>query len=333
MLAKKFFRRRQFTMMRLPSLARIYQRAFCSDKMRSWPSRVLRLFFPIYYRLCRFSEGEFDYERLGRHFTIRFNGRNLQFQALYSPFFRNGYEPEVAMLIDALLPEGGVFFDIGSNWGYFSLYAASTHERLTVHSFEAMPGTYDDLVSCVEQAGLSQMITCHRIALSNADGQAFIQIDDGLHSGQATVSTTSGTKRIETRRLDAMNLPPPDFIKMDVEEHEIEVLCGSAQMLCSKRPFIVFENKPNEIMPEKALEPLFFLKQLGYELFAPVLQRTQNGQSYCQHAGLCSPVPDDLLVLIKLEPETRLLWQRDLNVLACHQSRLPQLASIFKLNS
>ena len=292
--------------------------------------RASREIFPLYRRLCRSSVGEFDYERLGRRATIRFNARNLQFQALYVPVFQNGYEPDVAALLDLLLPEGGTFFDIGSNWGYFILLAASNHFRLTVHAFEPMPATYQDLASCLAQAGISDMVTCHNFALSSADGEAFIQMPDGVHSGSAEVSRMGGTTRIGTRRLDSLGLPRPDFIKVDVEGHEIEVFKGAKETMKTARPFIVFENKPDYLRPEKVLEVLFFLAELGYCFYMPAVQRRHEGRVYFMQCGW-HPVGDgDGLALIPFEPGTRLLWQHDVNVFACHESRQRELMAVFK---
>jgi len=229
-----------------------------------------------------------------------------------------------------LLPEGGTLLDIGSNWGYFALYAASNREKFTVHAFEPMPQTYRDLTSCVDQAGLSHRVTCHHLALSDADGELFIQIPDGLHSGSAQVSQQCTTTRIPSRRLDTMLLPPPDFIKMDVEGHEIGVLRGAVNTLRSARPFLVFENKPNSSGPEEALEPLFFLAQAGYKLFAPVFQRNVGGRPYYAQ-DWSRGQQADLLVLLDLPPEDRLLWPADLNVFACHEERLAELSAKFTL--
>jgi FkbM family methyltransferase len=328
MLAKEISSRRPLAVKHLPLLARLYCEAY-HRPTTLWRARARRVLFSLFYAFCRSSTGEFEYDRLGRRRTVRFNARNLQFQALYAPFFRYGYEPEVAMLVDALVKEGGTFFDIGSNWGYFPLYAASNHEKLTVHAFEPTPGTYRDLTACVEQAGISEMVTCHPVALSAADGEAYMNIPDGLHSGQAMVSTEDGTARIAMRRLDAMNLPAPDFIKMDVEDHEMEVLQGAAETLRSRRPFIVFENKPNPTSPERTLEPLFFLAQLGYRLYVPAVRRKSADQQYYLPAGGHSLNERETWVLMPLEANARLFWQQDLNVFACHESRLPQLASMF----
>jgi FkbM family methyltransferase len=331
-LIKEFPVRVPFGVRQLPFLARFYRYAYhrqTSSKAEFWLLRAMRKIFRIYRRFCGSSVGEFDYERLGRRATIRFNARNLQFQALYAPCWQNNYELDVAALLDLMLPEGGTFFDIGSNWGYFTLHAASNHSRLTVHAFEPLPATYQDLTSCVAQAGLSGLVTCHNMALSNADGEAFIQMPDGMHSGWAEVSSLSGTARIGIRRLDSLGLPEPDFMKVDVEGHEIQAFQGAKETLKKARPFIVFESKPDYLRPEKALEVLFFLAGLGYRFYIPAVQRQQEGRNYYMQYGW-HPVGDgDNWALIPFEPGTRHLWQHDINVFACHESRQPELMTVF----
>jgi len=290
--------------------------------------RVLRKIFPVYRRLCRSSVGKFEYRRQGRRLPILFDARNVQFHALYVPLY--GFEPDVGAVLDALLQEGATFFDIGSNWGYFSLYTASKFSRLTVHAFEPMPETYQDLAGCVNQAGLSDTVTCHNIALSDADGSAFIDMADGLHSGTAMVSREGGSIHIVTRRLDSLNLPPPDIIKMDVEFHELEVLKGAGEMLGAARPFIVFENKANYLQPEKALDVLFFLSQMGYRLYVPAVQRRQARDYFIQ--PWWHPIGDgESLALVPFKPDERLLYQHELIVFACHDSRQQALMSVFKV--
>jgi FkbM family methyltransferase len=324
---KKFPPHRPFEIKTLPQLAKFYCKAYHSPA-NQWQLRGLKAAFSIFHSLGLPASGKFTYERFGQKQNVHFNGRNLQFQSLYAPFWKNGYEFDVQTLIDFLVPEDGVFFDIGSNWGYFTLYAASQRKKLTIHAFEAHNDTYHDLVSCVTQAGITNIATCHNVALSNSDGEAFIDLPDGLHSGQATVSENKTGEKIVTRQLDGMNLPPPDLLKIDVEGHELEVLKGAGKILRKVKPFIVFENKPDDAGLGKCLEPLYYLTELGYELFSPILRRQQGLRCFNLPAAINFPIGDDKFVLVKLKPEDRLLLQPDLNVLACHKSRLQTLTPI-----
>ena len=43
----------------------------------------------------------------------------------FDPLSPAGYEPELAHLLDYLVPDTGVFLDVGSNRGYFSIYLAT----------------------------------------------------------------------------------------------------------------------------------------------------------------------------------------------------------------
>jgi FkbM family methyltransferase len=328
-----------FAVRSVPFLARFYRFAFQqrgSRKKELFLYVPLRRLFAHYLRFCRRPRwGTFDYQRLDTTCTVRCDTRNLQFHALFGWNYKQGYEPDVALLLDALLPEGGTFYDIGSNWGYFPLYAASRRRALAVHSFEPHPLTFQDLESCVEQAGLKGIVTCHNFALSSADGEAFIQFPDGLHSGWAEVSPAGGT-RITTRRLDSLGLPPPDFVKIDVEGHEIEALRGAESTLRRAQPFVVFESKRDYGAPERTLEPLFFLANLGYRFFQPALERNRGERRYALPFGFQEGLGDmqpleksDLLALEELNTAERLLLRDDLNLLACHHDRMGALAAAF----
>jgi FkbM family methyltransferase len=328
MLSTEYVVNSPFRLKRLPWLARFYCQAY-HQPSTLWRTRARRVLFSLFHAVCRYSQGEFEYERFGRRASVRFNARNVQFQTLYAPECRNGYEPEVALLLDLLLPEGGTLFDIGSNWGYFTLYAASRRAKLRVHAFEPLPQSYADLTACVQQAGLSEVVTCHRVALSNSDGQAFIGVADGLHTGGAQLCAPDAGQAVPLRRLDGMQLPPPDLIKMDVEDHELEVLRGGVETLKSSRPFLVFESIPNLVQPQRALEPLFYLAELGYRLYAPALQRRAGNRLYYRQDYSEPPASGDLLLLLELSPQDRLLWPRNLNLFACHEELVPQLATKF----
>lgn len=326
---------------RVPFLARFYRYAFQQQASRKRELLVhvpLQKLFRLCRRMARFPHwGEFRYERLGQPTTVRFDARNLQFQTLYSGIWDRGYEQDVSALLDIVLPEGGTLYDIGSNWGFCSLHAASNRSRLNIHAFEPHPRTFQDLVSCVQQAGLADLVTCHNVALSNQDKQAFIDLPDGLHSGSAELNLRGRGVRVQTRRLDSMELPSPDAIKVDVEGHELEVLEGGRRVLESARPFLMMESKRHYGSAATTLEPLRYLAGLGYELYVPAVKRQVGGADYFVPYGVMLETGHiqwielaDCLALIPCEPATRFLLQTDINVFACHLSRKGQLLTEFR---
>ena len=57
------------------------------------------------------------------------------------------------------LPEDGVFYDIGSNWGWFTMHVASRPGfRGKIHAFEPFASSYADLCDLVRQAGLAGVV-------------------------------------------------------------------------------------------------------------------------------------------------------------------------------
>jgi FkbM family methyltransferase len=324
-----------FAVRRLPFLCRFYQYVFwpvAAGRPGFWLRRILKMFFPFVRRAFGSSKGEFEFHAQGKLSTIQFNPRNLEFHVIYNQaIYKNGYEVEVAALLNLLLPEKGVFYDIGSNWGYHSLIAVSQRPQLKVHAFEPTPETFQDLTACVNQAGLGQSVTCHNFALSSNDGKAFIKLPDHLHSGCAEVSKEGGDASISTRRLDSLDLPKPDFIKMDVEWHELEVLKGAVETIKSSRPHLIFENKLDHSNPKKVLDVFAFLAGLGYRFFLPAANREPGGDNFLMPSGWLPVAEDENLALIPFTTQTRLLCFPEFNVFACHESRLPELMKTFRV--
>lgn len=156
------------------------------------------------------------------------------------PEYVDGYEPEVGALLEVLLRHDRVFFDIGANWGYFTHYAATIDGyRGPIHAFEPAPAPYADLEDLVQQAGYGDRVQCHRMALSDRSGESAMTAADPLTCGWSKVDA-GGSVPITMARLDDMDIPAPDVIKMDVEEHELAVLKGGARELGKHKPHILF---------------------------------------------------------------------------------------------
>jgi FkbM family methyltransferase len=323
----------------LPWLARFHRAAHrqrTSRKAQLFLGAPLEKLFRLFYRWWPFPvTGLLEYQTATRRCPLVFNARNLAFDILYAEMFAENYEDETAVLLDAFLPEKGCFYDIGSNWGFFSLYVASRAEGFRIHAFEPIPPTYRDLVSCVEQAGLQKTIQCYPVALSDTEGHTFFQVP--FHSASAQVEKEGQGVRVETRTVDGMKLAPPDFMKIDAEGHEAAVLHGSEATLRAAKPFIMFENKLYRQAPRETLEPLALLRQHGYHLFVPTVARAWDDTTYFVNCGYQMDTGrmqkierEDTLVLVPCEPARRFLFPNYLNIFACHQDRLEELRARFE---
>jgi FkbM family methyltransferase len=292
----------------LPGFAHRYRGAFRSGS-GSTTTGLTRFANRVLYYLSAFvtrspAAGRFRLLVRGEERQIEFNCRNLQFNALYFEKYQGGYEPDVSAAIIELLPGDGVFYDVGSNWGYFSLLVASRPEfRGRVHAFEPWPSSFEDVRSVIEQAGLADIVTCHPLALSEETGTSGMAA--GRHSGLAHLSRTgSGTVNVRTSRLDDLDLEPPDVMKIDTEGTELQILNGGERTIARARPFIVFENSL-EGQRWEALEVLLVLEQRGYRLFVPMLQfRTPDGAALMV-STYSSPPPQSSYDRLALQPLTR----------------------------
>ncbi len=322
-------RRQPFRVLDLPLVGQLNRAAF--TRRRRWNKRLIgkpaqKLFRLLYKKTSLGGEGRMTLDLGGRPVQMRFNARNTQFNALYLPQYRDGYEPETTALLDLLCGDDALFLDIGANWGFFTLYlAARPGFAGRVHAIEPMPDSFADLASLVRQAGLSERVTCHEIALSDQDGQGFMRAED-VHSGLARLGETAGARPVRLARLDSFDLGrPPAALKIDVEGHEAAVLSGAAQTLRAHRPFVVFESWIDAGSPHVTLDPFRALDRQDYAFFQATWW-TEAGED-----GHATERPTGLLAVVPFLPEQRFLLAEQMNVLACPRDRLDDLAARFSV--
>ncbi len=263
---------------KLPFIARAYRLAY--DFRLLSPPYLFQTNRKMFSRIVRWLFQSKFGERQGQ-FTIQtqqgirycdMNIDNSQFHSIYFRRFQAGYEPEVCALIDLLIENADIktFYDIGANWGYFSGYVAS-HPlfRGKICAFEPQETAFADLTKFVQQAQLEKLIQCRQLALSNGEGLGHIQLPDGFHSGLGQLHPGGS---ISIKKLDSLNLPPPDLIKVDVESHEYHVISGGIQMLTQNRPYLIFESlsvdNPNS---QKIFSELSSIQYHCFEINSPPL--------------------------------------------------------------
>jgi|GEM_PF-560821 len=242
------------------------------------------------------------------------------------------YEPDVAALLSIFLKGDVRFADIGANWGYFSVYAATLPAFSgPIDAVEPMPWTHADLESAIQNLILRNRVTTHHIALSSEAGSVSMATEDAKHSGIARVvdDATSDATVVPCFALDDSPIAAPDVIKMDVEEHELHVLKGAVRVLNETKPFIIMENWHNHGDPEQSLAPLRFLKEHGYALFRPVWYSETTGPSGAGFSLREKPptILGRTLALAPLDWLCRSLLPDQITVFALHRSRVGELSS------
>jgi len=153
--------------------------------------------------------------------------------------------------------------DIGAHSGTYSISLADNCKH--VYSFEPQKMTYYSLCGSVALSNINN-ITCINVGLGSDEqiGKNILNIVS-LDGGGSTLHNNNnnilGTEEIEIKTLDSYNIDNIGFIKIDVEDNELNVLKGSVMTLQkSNYPKILFES--NTIN-----ETLFnFLKNLNYNI-------------------------------------------------------------------
>ena len=186
-----------------------------------------------------------------RYFLINVHGSKM-FLNLKDPAMRayalGIYEYWKTLFFMDFIKPGMTVIDIGANKGYFSLLAAKIlNGKGRILSFEPEPGNCFWIRKNIE-ANDYKIIKLFQIALSDKEGKAdlFLGKTEGAHSLNKSWQSLRSEKRaitVETRKLDSIlkeeNINEVDFIKIDVEGAELEVLIGSQDYLKNKKNLVI----------------------------------------------------------------------------------------------
>jgi FkbM family methyltransferase len=331
-------RQRCFQSKKIPWILKIfsypYQR-WSSPRRQALFGAPFFLIYFLYQRLWMFpTRGTLTYQIHGQQKDIHFNPKNSQFQAVYLNQFAHGYEPQTTALINIITPVNGVFYDIGSNWGWFPLsLAACLDFKGSIHAFEPFPSSYADLCSVVEQAGLDERIHCHRVAMSDRCGDGTMHMQDRFSSGLATLDEgeTTGGRTIQIATLDSLSMEPPDVMKVDVEGAEGKVFVGGTSLIERFKPMIIFENVRAFSDVKGALDPIFLLNDRGYVFYRLAWSKKMGKKIYYigdefEETGQAV----ELLSLIEFKPAERFLLADGGNIFACHKEKIVELERHFQ---
>jgi len=172
-----------------------------------------------------------------------------------------------------MLTPGCTFFDVGANFGYYSItVAAALARRCRVHAFEPFPSTYRRLCRNIELNSLGSVVKAHDVALLDVKGKSYMTMRPG-NSGAAwldgdpggeTVATTTLATFCETRAISRI-----DLIKLDVEGSEERVLRGGADVISALKPLLMVELNPGVLAKAGSSADALInrLQGFGYGLF------------------------------------------------------------------
>jgi FkbM family methyltransferase len=188
------------------------------------------------------------------------------------------------------LTSDAVVFDVGANFGIMSLQYSKSVERGHVHAFEPTDYAFAKLKRNLElNPNLAKRVTANQVFVSSESSeqpnlQAYSSWKVNGKARAKTHPVHGGTiqnaNNIPAITLDdycvQQGLKRVDFIKIDTDGHEFEVLRGAGKTIAEHHPVIIFEVGVYA-MKEQGItfdHYLAFFEELSYKLID-----SKSGQS------------------------------------------------------
>jgi FkbM family methyltransferase len=212
-----------------------------------------------------------------RHGLIRGMRRRGGLGWIPSPNSRSVATPEEQFWRNQDL-RGCVVYDVGAFQGIFTMFFASRCAQ--VISYEPNSRNYARLVENIRLNGLNNVIVRKLGLDSKADIVELVfmplmpgggSVDKKTIAQRKRSHTTVVGEQIQITTLDQdiaqAGLPPPEFVKIDVEGLELAVLKGGARTLAAYHPALFLEMHGETLREKKrkVTEIVDWLTQAGYK--------------------------------------------------------------------
>jgi FkbM family methyltransferase len=183
-------------------------------------------------------------------------------------------DPLIAQLPSCAF-ERGRAIDIGANDGMFTIPLSQLFDK--VEAFEPQQ-EYVDLIGPYAMRRGSN-ITLYQVGLADVSGSMLLRIplvprpnrNPYVSKGLATLRADDSERfedairyEVSVKRLDDYGFESVNFIKIDVEGFEMEVLRGAVETLQRCKPSLLVEIEQRHLTGVTVLEVIQFVERLGY---------------------------------------------------------------------
>lgn len=166
-------------------------------------------------------------------------------------YFFGHYEPESTRYWSQLARHAEVIFDLGANFGIYSLLAAASNPRARIYAFEPTPEMFEKLSRNIEGNHFENVFPL-QAAVGATSGKGFLHRCSGSDGGNEGMNYVSGETAAESDvgvnliSLDnfcrQQKIAKIDLLKMDIEGGELDALRGASELLDSQQiDCILFE--------------------------------------------------------------------------------------------
>jgi FkbM family methyltransferase len=158
------------------------------------------------------------------------------------------YEKYQFLTFYELVQPNSTFIDVGANIGYYSIATAAKFESVSVFSFEPGSNTFQRFQTNIVLNQLKNITTFQK-AIAREEGEKTLYIsgqdNTGMSGFQQAENFSGITETVPCTSIDAfvndISLQKLDFIKIDIEGAEMDVLNGMMNTIAKHWPVICIE--------------------------------------------------------------------------------------------
>jgi FkbM family methyltransferase len=237
-----------------------------ADRIVPPENRVRRALSPMYSSILNLLTA-------GRGYPAEINGHVFRIDAQFRWTAWHAHERELAEYLSTRIAPGQTCFDVGANVGIYVLQIARwSAPGGRVVAFEPNPGTLQVLRRHIAMNGLEARVTVVEKAAGARAGSAEL-FDNAAGSGLSRIGAPNPAIQVAVEpmsiamtTIDAYCCETgivPDWMLIDTEGYEFEVLQGAAETLRRHRPHVVVELHPHLSSPESRAAGERLLDDLG----------------------------------------------------------------------
>lgn len=210
---------------------------------------------------------------------------------------------------------GTIYFDIGANSGLYSPEIAFHNSSAQVYAFEPQPASVAKIEATAALNGWTDRFHIFPIGISDQNGELLLSLsgsgstfDDAFNDFKSEKKLTCKVETLDNFVKENL-IPKIDFIKIDVEGHEMQVLMGARDTIENSRP-ILFVEVARTISNRKYLnlnfEKVFdFAAEMKYVLLRSngrgmLFPRRRNSKIHHVHMYLMLPREKVIFLTAKL---------------------------------
>jgi FkbM family methyltransferase len=204
---------------------------------------------------------------------IKFRGIELKVGkdvSIFPSLYKGTYEKfELDLLLGYGFKSKAVFWDVGANIGIYSILFSKMQPGWKIFAFEPNREVETLLKENISK-NRSQNIEIVTLALSDKGSTALLKLNRHRAGGNNLINSSSNRSRVlkvttvKGDELVALNkIPRPDFIKIDCEGHELEILIGLEDTIFHYRPIVSIEIlKDNWVNSQSFVSFIIYLNSL-----------------------------------------------------------------------